>query len=409
MTASTDFDGCSGAMSPASCKADVKVVRESWAMPGAHPTLRVAVTLEQCWHRVPGGTARAALEIVDALVAQGEVDVHGESRRLELIGVSARHRDPAPAPWTPTIPVAALGLPRRALYESWHVAGRPAVERATGPVDVIHVTGLAMPPRTVPIVVTLHDLAFRRDPGQFTRNGRHFFDGAWRNIIRDADLVLCSSEATRTDAQDAGIDPARLRVVPLGVRQVEVPDGAIGALRERIGLAGRYVLHLGTAEPRKNRAALLRASRALPDDVAIVLAGSPGWGAGVDPGLAGDREVVDLGFVSEPDKHALLAGAAVFCFPSTWEGFGLPVLEAMSHGTPVVTSAGTSLAEVAGDAALLVEPRDDVALGDALRQVLEDATVATDLRVAGPDRAAAFGWDRTAAATAAAYAEVVDS
>ena len=76
-------------------------------MPGARPTLRVAVTLEQCWHRVPGGTARAALEIVDALVAQAEVEVHGESRRLEMIGVSARHRDPAPAPWTPTIPVAS--------------------------------------------------------------------------------------------------------------------------------------------------------------------------------------------------------------------------------------------------------------------------------------------------------------
>lgn len=377
-------------------------------MSGAPSTLRVAVTLEQCWHRVPGGTARAALEIVDALVAQGEVEVQGAPRRLELVGVSARHRDPAPAPWTPTIPVAALRLPRRVLYESWHLASRPAVERATGSVDVIHVTGLAMPPRTVPIVVTLHDLAFLRDPGQFTRNGRHFFTGAWRRITRDADLVLCSSEATRADALDAGIDPARLRVVPLGVRPIVVPNGAIDALRTRIGLPGRYVLHLGTAEPRKNRAALLRAARALPDDVAIVLAGSPGWGDGVDAALAGSRRVVDLGFVTEPDKHALLAGAAAFCFPSTWEGFGLPALEALSHGTPVVTSAGTALAEVAGDAALLVDPRDDDALGDALREVLENDAVATALRAAGPVRAAAFGWDRTAAATAAAYAEVVD-
>jgi glycosyltransferase involved in cell wall biosynthesis len=377
-------------------------------MPGAHPTLRVAVTLEQCWHRVPGGTARAALEIVDALVARGEVDVHGAPRRLELVGVSARHRNPAPAPWTPTIPVAALGLPRRALYETWHVLGRPRVERATGPVDVIHVTGLAMPPRTVPIVVTLHDLAFRRDPGQFTRNGRHFFDAAWRHIVRDADLGLCSSEATRLDAQAAGIEPVRLRVVPLGVRPVAVPDGAVEALRDRVALPGRYVLHLGTAEPRKNRAALLRASRALPDDVAIVLAGATGWGHGVDPASAGSRRVVDLGFVSEPDKHALLAGASAFCFPSTWEGFGLPVLEAMAHGTPVVTSAGTSLAEVAGDAALLVDPHDDRALADALRAVLDDEAVAGALRQAGPERAAGFGWDRTAAATAAAYAEVAD-
>ena len=111
--------------------------------------------------------------------------------------------------------------------------------------------------------------------------------------------------------------------------------------------------------------------------------------------------------MSEPDKHALLAGAALFCFPSTWEGFGLPVLEAMAHGTPVVTSAATSLAEVAGDAAVLVDPRDVDALADAMRQVLDDDALATALRAAGPERAASFGWDRTAAATAAAYAEVV--
>lgn len=375
-------------------------------MPGTRQALRVAVTLEQCWHRVPGGTARAALEIVDALAESDPVEISGVERRLELVGVAAAHRRPPAQPWTPSIPVAHLRLPRRALYEAWHTVGRPAVEAATGPVDLIHVTGLALPPRTVPIVVTLHDLAFLRDPDQFTRNGRHFFAGAWRQIRRSADLVLCSSEVTRADAEAAGIEPERLRVVPLGVRPV-VSQTAESELRRRIGVSGRYVLHLGTAEPRKNRVALLRAARSLPDDVAIVLAGSPGWGPGADPGLAAGRRVIDLGFVSEPDKQALLAAASVFCFPSTWEGFGLPVLEALAHGTPVVTSQGTSLEEVAGDAALLVDPHDDRALAVALSAALDDQAIATRLRSEGPKRAAEFTWDRTARAVTAAYAEVV--
>src|SRR6478736_4944076 len=113
--------------------------------------LRVAVTLEQCW--------RAVLESVRALQSHSDLD---------LVGVSARHAGPPPAAWTPTIPVAALPLPRLALYEAWHWLRRPPVERATGPVDVIHATGMAMPPASAPIVVTVHDLAFVRDPSQFT-------------------------------------------------------------------------------------------------------------------------------------------------------------------------------------------------------------------------------------------------
>ena len=110
---------------------------------------RVAITLEQCWHAVPGGTARAALGSVGALQRFTELD---------LVGVSARHRGLPKAAWVPTIPVTQLGLPRLALYESWHRLRRPSVERATGPVDVIHATGMAMPPPSVPIVATVHDV-----------------------------------------------------------------------------------------------------------------------------------------------------------------------------------------------------------------------------------------------------------
>ncbi len=223
------------------------------------PPLRIAVTLEQCWHRVPGGTARAALDLVDALVDLDRSPDGEQWRPLELIGVSARHRRPAPAPWTPTIGVAQLPLPRRLLYESWHALGRPRVQVATGPVDVIHATGLAMPPPTAPLVATLHDLAFLRAPEQFTKNGIHFFRGALDRMRRDAQRVLCSSEATRDDAVQAGFDPARLTVVPLGVRPVpDPPAAAIDEVRARHGLPERYVLQLGTAEPRKNRNGLLQ-------------------------------------------------------------------------------------------------------------------------------------------------------
>lgn len=360
--------------------------------------LRVAVTLEQCWHRVPGGTARAALDTVDAVRRTGTVD---------LVGVAARHAGAPPRPWVPSIPVAMLPVPRLVLYETWHRFGRPAVERATGAVDVIHVTGLAMPPRTVPIVATLHDLAFLRHPDYFTAHGLRFFHAALDRMRRDADVVLCSSEATRIDATAAGFAPERLCVVPLGVAPPPVDEARVVSIRRRLGLPERYVLHLGTAEPRKNAGALLRIAPALPDDVAIVFAGGSGWGPDVPGPVQPGRRVVDAGFVSEADKWALLRGATVSVQPSHWEGFGLPVLEAMAAGTPVVTSAGTSLAEVVADAGLCVDPRDDEAIAGAVVRVLGDARYADDLVTRGMQRSARFTWERNAAATVDAYERAV--
>lgn len=366
--------------------------------------LRIAVTLEQCWHRVPGGTARAALDTVAAITAAGGV---------EQVGVAAWHAGPPPAPWTPTIPVGMLALPRPVLYATWHRLRWPPVEDATGPVDVVHVTGLAMPPPSVPIVATLHDLAFLRHPGYFTARGLRFFDAAIDLMRRDAQVVLCSSQATRADALAAGFDEERLQVVPLGVAAPEpgapeLDPARIAAVRRRLGLAERYVLHLGTREPRKNTAALRRVAPRLPADVDVVLAGGAGWGddaAGATPGAGGAR-VVEVGFVSEADKWSLLAGAEVFCAPSLWEGFGLPVLEAMAVGTPVVTSAGTALAEVVADAGTCVDPRDDDALAGALVELLDAPDVAAELAERGRVRARAFSWARTAAAVIDACARV---
>jgi glycosyltransferase involved in cell wall biosynthesis len=361
--------------------------------------LRVAVTLEQCWHAVPGGTARAALESIEALLAHSDLD---------LVGVSARHSGPPPAAWAPPIQVEALPLPRLALYESWHWLRRPTVQRATGPVDVIHATGMAMPPPSAPIVVTVHDLAFLRSPGQFTRRGVSFFRRAIELARRDATLVVCPSQATLDDCADNGFDPGRLRLVPWGIDADPVDESGVAGVRARFGLAGRYVLWTGTIEPRKNLAALLDAFEGLDRrDVTLVLAGPQGWNEDLDQRLdrLGDR-VRLVGFVDPDVLRALYAGADLFCFPSLEEGFGLPVLEAMAQGTAVITSSGTATAEVAGDAGALVDPRDVGALRDALARLLDDETERGRLGAAGRARAAAqFSWARTAGALEAVFTE----
>lgn len=359
----------------------------------ARRDLRVAVALEQCWHRVPGGTAQAAVETVRALERRPGVD---------LVGVSARHSRQPPTAWRPSIPVAQLLLPRAALYAAWN-RGRWRVTRATGPVDVIWATGYVVPPRSAPLVVTWHDFAFQRYPEYFTSHGRRFFDAALARAKADADLLLCSSSATRDDALAAGFDSTRLRVVPLGVEPVEVTDADVAGTRARHHLDRPFVLCVSTVEPRKNIGRLIDAFGRIADDhpdVDLVIAGPEGWNEDLEARLEALRDRVHrIGFVTESDKAALYRGAAVVCYPSLWEGFGLPALEAMAQGAPVVTSAGTTVEEVVGTAALIVDPRDTDAIADAMARVLDDTELAGRLRDAGRERAAAFSWDRTAELT----------
>lgn len=364
-------------------------------------TIRVAYTVEQFWHRVPGGTATSALGVAQAIVT-GAHDV-------ELIGVSARHAEPPPRELTPPIEVRALPLPRRVLYETWHVLRRPHVERATGPVDVIHATGMAVPPRTVPLVVTVHDLAFEHHPGHATRNGLRFFRQSLARTRDDAALVLCPSEATLADCLTAGIEPARLRVVPWGVDPTpEVEPETAAAVLARHGLVdGRYVLFVGTIEPRKNLATLATAfARLDAPDLQLAVVGPAGWNQDVEPLLAPVRGRVRItGQVPRAELDVLYAHAAVFCYPSILEGFGMPVLEAMAAGAAVVTSRGTSTEEVAGDAGLLVDPHDPDDLAGALSRVVHDDDLRASLRRRAVARAATFTWAEAAARTVAAYHE----
>jgi glycosyltransferase involved in cell wall biosynthesis len=300
-----------------------------------------------------------------------------------------------------------LPLPRLALYESWHRLRRPKVERATGPIDVVHATTLAMPPRSKPIVLTIHDLAFLHHPRHFTARGLSFFGRGLQIALRDADLVLCSSRAVVEDCTAAGFAEERLRLVPLGVHSRRAPREEVEGARRRYRLDRPYVMWAGTIEPRKNLPGLITAFRNLERDLDLVLAGPDGWNEDAGTLIAPIRDRVHLvGFVPPADRDALLAGAEVFCYPSLMEGFGLPVLEAMAQGTPVVTSAGTSTEEIAEGAGIIVDPRDPDAITSGLRSVIDDRDAAADLVHKGLARAARYTWDRTAELVARCYGEV---
>ena len=355
--------------------------------------IRVAYALEQCWHRVPAGTAMSAIR---AAVALG--DVPG----LELVGVAGRHRHLPEPSFQPPIAVRQLPLRGFLLYESWLRFGWPTVERATGPVDLVHCTGLIPPASRAPLVATLHDVAWRHRPDQFTRHGVRIFERSLVEMRRRARLVLCPSTATMLDAERAGIEVERLRLIPWGVEAVSVTKADCQAVRAKFGLPEQYLLFVGTVEPRKNLRRLTEALEIIGSPLPLVVAGAQGWG---DAGLPDRSDVHFIGFVPDADLPALYSGATVFCYPSEREGFGMPVLEAMSYGTPVVTSLGTSTEEVAGGAAVLVNP---FSVEDIARGIMEALEHREELSRWGLRRAARHQWSDTARMTVEAYREALE-
>lgn len=361
------------------------------------PRLHVAITLEQFWHRVPGGTATSVHAMTDALA---------DRRNVELTGVSAWHKTRPPVRFRVSVPIEWLPLPRIALYESWHRVRRPRVEFATGPVEVVHATTFAIPPRSAPLVVTVHDLAFVHSPEHFTQRGLHFFHRGLDLARRDADLVVTPSEATASDCVENGFRREKIRVVPWGVQAKTATQREVDDVKHELGLDRRYVLWTGTVEPRKNLRGLVDAFLSLDTDALLVLAGPAGWNEDLEKLVARSPDRIrPLGFVEADTLRALYAGATVFCYPSLFEGFGLPVLEAMAQGAPVVTSRGIATEEVAGGAAILVDPRDPASIGEAVGRLLDDPELANLHGAAGRARAAEMTWGACAERMEAVYAE----
>jgi glycosyltransferase involved in cell wall biosynthesis len=310
--------------------------------------------------------------------------------------------------WTP---IPATWFERASMrYE------QPPLERLLR-FDVLWATNFVPPPtRTRRLALTVHDLAFRRFPDSAPMATRRWLTRLDR-ALRQAAEIIVPSEATRTDLLDLyPVDADRVTAIHHGIdhrRFRPAPPTEVERVRRQYGIEGSYLLFVGGIEPRKNLPALLRAYAALPEEVrpALVLAGaSVAWNPEGRNALtealgrlpAGVRgRVILTGYVSDPDRAPLYTGAETLAFPTRYEGFGLPVLEAMACGTPVVTSNISSLPEVVGGDAILVDPADDGSIADGLRRVLEDDGLRDHLRRAGPARAARFTWDEAARRTAA--------
>jgi glycosyltransferase involved in cell wall biosynthesis len=269
-------------------------------------------------------------------------------------------------------------------------------------------------------VATIHDMIPLLWPQWVTHKHRLVVTAAYSRLRRQADLVIAPSEATKADiVRRLQIEPQRIAVIPWGCDerfQLGGDPEHFAAVRQRYRLPAQYLLFVGTLEPRKNLTTLLHAYAMLRaegcgKDLKLVVAGRTGWLYAdifdTVKTLALDEEVIFTGFVDDEDLPDLYRGARLFVFPSLYEGFGLPILEAMASGVPVVTSDLASMPEVAGDAAILVDPHDPKAIAEGIAQALSEDRLCQAMIQKGLARARRFTWDSVAQQTLALYAALV--
>ncbi|MGB3903440.1 MAG: glycosyltransferase family 1 protein [Anaerolineae bacterium] len=369
--------------------------------------MRICVNASPAVHHI-AGLGRYTQELMAALLAidsendyvafynrPGEAQVDPPLDRISHLTTNL-----ATKPWRMT---ALIG----------HLARIPQ-DRLFPEVDLFHATDHLLPRLArVRSVFTLHDLVFRFYPETHKLLNRWFLTLMMPRFLEAADAVIAVSEWTKKDAIELyGLDEDKVSVIYEGVNPRFRPASAerISALRHKYGILEKFILSVGTIEPRKNLTSLLEAYHSVRNgrrDLKLVIVGKKGW---LYEGffrrlreLGLENEVIFPGFVPDEDLPSLYSAADLFVFPSLYEGFGLPVLEAMACGAPVVTSNTSSLPEVAGEAALLIDPRSLQALARAMRDVLGNKTLRDDLRARGPKHAAKFTWETAAHGTLAIY------
>lgn len=346
------------------------------------------------------GIGRYTREVVKAL-ARLSADTGEPYYRLFVADAGKAGQLTLPGPnfaWRPT------RLTERWLARLWYRLRLPLwIENWTGPLDLFHAPDFFLPPvrpgtRTV---VTVHDLSFMREP-EAVMPGMMAHLTTWvpRSVQR-ADHVIAVSEATRRDLIEFyQTPPEKISVLYHGVTadfQPVTDPGKLAAVRQKYGLGEKpFILSVGTLQPRKNYRRLIQALARLDDSLALVIVGGQGWNyediRSEVARLKLEMRVHILGFVANADLPALYSAASLFVYPSLYEGFGLPALEAMACGTPVVVSNQSALPEVVGEAGLLVDPHQVEDIAAAIARLLDDANMRRQFAQAGQARAAKFTW-----------------
>jgi glycosyltransferase involved in cell wall biosynthesis len=349
-----------------------------------------------------GGIGRYTRELLRALA---DVDSENDYRVFYASRTRPHPLPPLPANFHITpLPFHDIWLARL-----WHRARVPfPVNWIIGPIDIFHSPDFTLPPtsRRTRTLLTVHDLSFVRDPESAAPGLRRYLEVVVPRSVARADHILADSLATRDDLIELyGTASQKISVLYSGVNDTFQPvrnPAALEAVRARYTLgAAPFILAVSSLQPRKNFVRLIQAFAQLPHpELNLVIAGGHGWlydsiFAEVER-LKLNGRVIFPGFVADADLPALYSAARVLAYPSLYEGFGLPMLEAMACGTPVVASTASCLPEVAGDAALLVPPTDVEALAHALNRLLTDENLRAQLIAKGAERVRQFSWGKSA-------------